>query len=134
MKKQKSVAQLKKEADVWFSRYIRLRDSDRFGYGNCISCGDRKFWKDAQNGHFVSRRTSTLRYDEINCNLQCIACNMFKQGNQYEYSVQLDLKYGDGTAKALHDRRFETHSFKRDELLAIIGEAQSYVKSSPLST
>lgn len=127
MTKKPAVKNLKKDADKFWSRYIRLRDSDRNGYGECISCGARKHWKDAQCGHFVSRKTSTLRYDEQNCNLQCVGCNMFKSGEQYAYSLSLDLKYGTGTARRLHDRRFETHSFTIGELQDIIKEAKEQV-------
>lgn len=127
-KKPKTVAKLKKEADAYWSKYIRIRDSDKDGFGECITCGRKYHWKNAQNGHFVSRKVSTLRYDEENCNLQCVGCNMFKSGDQYTYAINLDLKYGDGTAKKLHDRRFETHSFTRDELEEIIHDAKEYIK------
>lgn len=133
MKKLKAVKQLKKDADKFFSIYIRLRDSDN-GVGSCISCGATKHWKELQNGHFVSRSSSTLRYDEENCNAQCVGCNMFKQGNQYAYALALDLKYGDGTANKLHDRRFETHKFSKDELEEIIADSKTqidfYLKNS----
>lgn len=127
MKKPKTVSQLKKLADQAFSTYVRLRDADKYGLANCISCGARKPWKELQNGHFVSRTSSTLRYDEENCNAQCVGCNMFKQGNQYAYSIALDLKYGDGTAKKLHDQRFETHKFTRDELQEIIDDSKTQI-------
>lgn len=126
--KVKTVSQLKKEADKHWSVYIRLRDSDKYGMGSCISCGARKPWQELQNGHFVSRSSSTLRFDEENCNAQCVSCNMFKQGNQYAYGRALDLKYGDGTAVKLHDRRHETHKFTKEELLDIIKEAKEYIK------
>lgn len=73
-----------------------------------------------QNGHFVSRSSSTLRFDERNCNAQCVGCNMFKQGNQYAYALALDLKYGDGTAQELYSHRMDTHKFTIDELQAIL--------------
>lgn len=126
MKSKLSVAKLKKEADKYWSRYIRLRDSEN-GVCKCISCGVVKPWKDMQNGHFVSRASSTLRFDEENCNAQCVGCNMFKQGNQYAYSINLDMKYGDGTAKKLHDQRFDTHKFTVLELEEIIHDAKEAI-------
>lgn len=122
-----SVSKQKKLADKWWSQYIRLRDADQLGYANCISCGAKKHWKTLQNGHFVSRSSSTLRFDEENCNAQCVGCNMFKQGNQYEYAVQLDLKYGEGTAKKLHAQRHDTHKFTLEELDQIIHDAKEYI-------
>lgn len=121
--KKPGVAKLKKKADALFSKYIRLRDADNDGYVECISCGAKKFWKEAQNGHFVRRTVSLLRFDEENCNAQCVGCNMFKQGNQYAYAVNLDLKYGEGTAKKLHDQRFTTHKWTVPELEQVIHDA-----------
>lgn len=76
-----------------------------------------------QNGHFVSRGASALRYDEQNCNAQCVGCNMFKSGEQYLYSVALDNKYGDGTAAKLMARRREIHRFSHEELEKIITDS-----------
>lgn len=126
--KKKSVSSLKRIADAYFSKYIRLRDADRYGYCECISCGVKKHWKDMQNGHFVKRSVSLLRYDDENCNAQCLGCNMFKSGEQYAYSLALDLKYGDGTASRLHKQRHTTHKFTISELESIIEECKSNIK------
>lgn len=128
-----SVAKLKKLADKHWSIYIRMRDSDKYGICECISCSVRKPYKEMQNGHFVSRSSSSLRFDDENCNGQCVSCNMFKQGNQYAYAKALDLKYGDGTADRLHDRRFETHKFSIGELEDIISEAKANIKEMELA-
>lgn len=129
-KKTQSISQLKKLADSWFSKAVRLRDSELVNgeyLSECITCGKRDNWKSMQAGHFISRRVMALRYDEMNVNAQCVADNMFKQGDQYNYSVQLDLKYGDGTAKSLHDRRNDLHKFKREELEQIVKDSKSQV-------
>ena len=121
------VASLKKKADAEWSKYIRIRDSTN-GIGECISCGVKKPWKQLQNGHFISRGASTLRYDEENCNSQCVGCNMFKQGNQYAYAKALDIKYGEGTADKLHSQRMDTHKFTITELEEIIHDAKEAIK------
>lgn len=123
-----SVAKLKKKADALHSRYVRLRDSGTDGYGECITCGARKFWKDAQCGHFVTRANNKLRYDEMNTNLQCVGCNMFKSGEQYLYSKALDEKYGAGTAEELHQQRFDTHKLTIQELEEIIEDRTTQIK------
>lgn len=128
MGKRPTVSKLKKKADALFSQYVRLRDSDKYGYGTCITCGVRKPWKEGQAGHFIKRSVSTLRYDEENVNFQCYQCNVLKYGEQYKYAQELDLKYGDGTAKKLHDRRYETHKFSIDELEQIIHDAKEYIR------
>ena len=126
--KKKSVAQLKKLADAEWSKYIRLRDSDIYGYADCITCGTNKFWKELQCGHFISRSVSLLRYDELNTNAQCVGCNMFKSGEQYLYSKALDNKYGVGTAESLNEQRFTTHKFTTSELESIIEYAKENIK------
>lgn len=77
-----------------------------------------------QNGHFVSRRVNVLRYDEENCNAQCMGCNVMKHGDLYEYAKKLDDKYGDGTAEKLHAQRLTTHKLTIDELEQIIHDAK----------
>lgn len=123
-----TIAKLKKLADAEFSRYIRQRDSDRYGMSSCITCGTKRPWKEMQNGHFVSRRVNLLRYDEENCNSQDFSCNVMKHGDLFTYAQNLDLKYGDGTAKKLHDQRFTTHKFTADELNQVIHDARESIK------
>lgn len=94
--------QLKKKLDAIFSQYIRLRDTDEWGYGSCITCGERKFWKNADCGHFITRAKLSTRFDPQNCALQCKGCNML--GKQYQYGLALDKRYGEGTAKAIYHR------------------------------
>ena len=130
MKKQ-TVATLKKKADKYFSQYVRYRDGE-FKRGDwlveCITCGIEKPLKEMQAGHFVSRRVNELRFEEMNVNAQCIGCNMFKQGEQYLYSKNLDAKYGDGTADALMAKRHLTHKFTVTELEEIIQDAKTQIE------
>ena len=53
---------------------------------------------------------------------------MFKSGEQYLYSKALNMKYGDGTADELHDQRFATHKFTREELESIIHDRKEQIK------
>ena len=98
----KSISKLKKELDKWFSLFIRLRDATNEGLVQCFTCGCVKpYNKGMQNGHFQSRRFMVTRYDEENCQPQCVGCNMFKSGEQYKFALSLDAKYGEGTAEEL---------------------------------
>ena len=54
-----------------------------------------------QNGHFQSRSFLATRFNEENCQPQCVGCNMFKQGEQYKFALGLDAKYGEGKAEEL---------------------------------
>lgn len=128
--KRPTVAKVKKEADKWFSKYVRYRDAEKRPdgwYAQCITCPLIKPISQMQAGHFVTRRVTSLRYDELNVNAQCLGCNMFKAGEQYAYSINLDLKYGDGTAKALHDRRNETHKLTLLELEEVIHDSKEQI-------
>jgi len=110
-KKAKSVTQLKKIADSVFSLWIRNRDK------KCVTCGstDR-----LQNGHYISRSCSVLRFSEVNCNAQCFVCNCFKNGNMPQYSVYMIDKYGPNIIKWLLKEKQTLHSFKVSELEEII--------------
>lgn len=129
--KRKGVAWYKRKADEAFSQYVRYRDSfEQNGerVADCITCGVVKPIAQMQNGHFVSRKSSSLRFDDTNCNVQCVGCNMFKYGDLYQYAKAIDLKYGDGTAEALHMRRNEMKKWTIPELEAIIADSKQYVK------
>ena len=98
----KTISKLKKELDKWFSLYIRLRDATDEGLVQCFTCGKVSHYKSGmQNGHFQSRKHLATRWDEENCQVQCVGCNMFKAGEQYKFSIALDSKYGEGKAEEL---------------------------------
>ncbi|HDY66584.1 MAG TPA: recombinase [Candidatus Scalindua sp.] len=80
--------------DEWWSLYIRARDCDESGMGRCCSCSKGVFWKDADAGHFISRRHRATRYNEKNVHLQCRACNRFDDGNPAGYALFLMRVYG----------------------------------------
>lgn len=126
-----SVASLKKKLDAVFSQYIRYRDGEiRNGewWCPCITCGIWKPLKSMQNGHFVSRSSTVLRYDEENCNSQCPSCNVFRHGDLYVYGLKIDQKYGDGTAAKLHRLGKQTHKFTIPELEALIADYSQQVR------
>ena len=98
----KTISKLKKELDKWFSLYVRLRYSEN-GLCQCFTCGKVAHYKKGgmQCGHFQSRKHLTTRWDLKNCQVQCVGCNMFKAGEQYKFGLNLDAKYGEGTAEEL---------------------------------
>ena len=122
----KPISKLKKELDKWFSLYIRLRDSEN-GLIQCFTCGTVKNYKSGmQNGHFQSRSHLATRFCEINCQPQCVGCNMFKQGEQYKFALALDAKYGEGTAEELQFKARQTIKLSRIDY----EEKISYYKSA----
>ena len=42
-----------------------------------------------QAGHFMSRKHYSTRWDEDNVQVQCVSCNLFRQGEQYKFSLFL---------------------------------------------
>jgi len=109
--KKPSVARLKKKADIAFSLYIRKRDKNI-----CFTCGRQG----NQAGHFRSRRYNSTRYDPLNVHCQCMQCNVLEHGNQYIYGINLDKKYGSGTAEKLYNKSLEHHKLTIEELTDIM--------------
>ena len=97
----KTISKLKKELDKWFSLFIRLRESED-GIVQCFTCSRISHYKSGmQNGHFQSRRHHSTRWNETNCQVQCVKCNMYEQGEQFRFGIGLDSKYGEGTSEEL---------------------------------
>jgi hypothetical protein len=129
--KKSNIKTLKKRADAAFSLYIRYRDSKDFlgeRKTECITCGIWKPIKEMQNGHFVSRTCSKLRYSDTNCNSQCMPCNVMKHGDLYQYAKKLDLKHGNGTADRLHNQRTEYFKLTEEFLQKVIDDSKEYIK------
>lgn len=144
----KSITALVTEVDKVFSRYVRIRDSERVGnswYGKCITCsktgivayidddGKLRFTKGWDNGHFVGRGNWITRFEEENNNLQCsMRCNKMRSGEYVKYKAALRDKYGDGVAEKLEKMADEqparTYRFKREELLQIYKDSVEQVK------
>ena len=111
----KTISKLKKELDKWFSLFIRLRESEE-GLVQCFTCNKVSHYKSGmQNGHFQSRKHLSTRWDLKNCQVQCVGCNMFKGGEQYQFAIQLEVKSGKGTAEKLRLKTKETIKISRIE-------------------
>lgn len=94
-------ARAKKEADKWFSIFIRLRDSDENGIATCITSGRRMHWREGDCGHYLSRAKEATRYDEKNCHFQSKQANRFQGGHFMEHGFRIEEKYGRGTCRQL---------------------------------
>ena len=98
----RSITISKLKAKVWheFSLYIRLRDSVN-GYGNCVSCGNKVHYKEANAGHYIHGNTKPTYFDERNCHLQCVCCNLYRSGNLTHYALFMEKTYGQGILQEL---------------------------------
>lgn len=77
--------------DTIFSQYIRRKDAVN-GIATCVTCGKKDEWKKLQNGHFMSRRHYSTRWDENNVGVQCYGCNISRSGEQFKFSLYLGNK------------------------------------------
>ena len=114
----KTISKLKKELDTIFSVFIRLRSANEYGMCQCFTCGKVGHYKTGgmQNGHFQSRKHLATRFSEDgNCEVQCVACNIFRSGEQYLFSLRLDEKYGEGRAEELEHLARTTLKISRVE-------------------
>jgi len=118
-------SKLVKKLDVVFSQYIRLSSADRRGMCTCVTCGKQYHWKNIQAGHFMSRKHYSTRWDEDNVFAQCVGCNMFKQGEQYKYSIFL----GSELANELYLKSKETVKFSSQDLQDMIDDYQAKLKT-----
>ena len=94
MPKKPSRKTLVKKLDAVFSEYIRRRYAKN-DIAECVTCGKKDHWKKLQAGHFMSRKHYSTRWDERNVEVQCNACNVFRYGEQYKFSIYLGKELSD---------------------------------------
>ncbi len=95
LEKKDSLKPLKKKLYELVQKYARLRDSDKYGRGKCISCWKRVRWEKADGGHYISRSNMSTAFDENNIHLQCKGCNGMLHWNLIEYRKNLIKKIGE---------------------------------------
>ena len=79
-----------KKLDKVFSTYVRYSAIDEYGCAECYTCGKRDHPRNMHCGHFASRRHMATRWSEDNTRVQCVACNIMRQGEQYRFGRRLD--------------------------------------------
>ena len=109
--------------DKIFSEYIRRRYANN-DISECVTCGKKDHWKKLQAGHFMSRKHYATRWDEDNVEVQCMACNVFRAGEQYKFSKYL----GQDKADELLAKSRETVKFPDWEIQEIIDTYKIKVK------
>lgn len=78
---------MKIEDRAWqmFARYIKLRDTNSYGFGKCIDTGapifyyrkDGRWCSSTDAGHYISREIKTIMFNEDNVHAQSIKGNRF---------------------------------------------------------
>ena len=126
MAKKLTRSKIVKKLDTIFSQYIRQKNAvDEIA--TCFTCGKEDHWKKLQNGHFQSRRHYSTRWDEVNCQVQCAGCNVFKYGEQYVFGNKLDSKFGEGTSRRLHIKAQEIVKLSDNDIEEMIKRYKDFV-------
>ena len=116
--KGRSVAWLLNKTQLYFNRYIRIRDEGQ----PCISCDSYNTYTAS---HFYNvGHYPTLRFNELNCHISCIRCNKYLHGNLLEYRKRLIDRIGMDKFSELEvlkgwDKRVN-HKWNRLELIEIL--------------
>ena len=92
--KKPSRSKIVQKLDTVFSLYIRTKHAKN-GVCTCCTCGRKFEIKKIQAGHFQSRKHYSTRWDERNVEVQCNACNVFRYGEQYKFSIYLGKELSD---------------------------------------
>jgi predicted DNA-binding protein YlxM (UPF0122 family) len=119
MPKKPSRKTLVKKLDKVFSQYIRRRFAVN-EIAKCVTCGKQAHWKDLQAGHFMSRKHYSTRWDEINVQVQCSGCNVFRYGEQFKFGMYLEQAYEKGTAELMHNKSREITKYSDIHLKDLI--------------
>ena len=110
--------------DTVFSQYIRRKDAVN-GIATCVTCGKKDEWKKLQNGHFMSRRHYSTRWDENNVGVQCYGCNITNQGQQYLFSQYL----GNNLSEEMVIKSKQIVKFADVDLIDLINHYQKLLDS-----
>jgi len=124
----KKSTNLKEKLDKVFSLYIRLRDSDENGFCTCYTCGKVAHYKEMQNGHFWSRTHLSTRFNEDNCKVQCVGCNIFKKGNYIVYTKKLLKELGEKKFDELERLKNSTVKISKAEYEQMIEHYNQKIK------
>ena len=94
------------KARAWtqFSMFIRLRDSDEFGRGQCCTCQRSGPWRSFDACHWITRAKEATLFDEQNVHLGCKGCNRFQGGKPLEHEQHIIRKYGPDAPQRIKDK------------------------------
>lgn len=121
-------ATLIRKADRVFSLYIRQRNAIN-DIARCVTCGRQDHYKSMQNGHYISRRVMALRFEEINCSVQCPDCNMNLGGNLKVYRNYLINKHGIARIEALEIRAKQGGKLTTSDIQEYIVKYENLIKN-----
>jgi hypothetical protein len=121
-----------KQLDAAYSQYIRLKDARMLNgklKATCVTCLSTKYWREQQNGHFFTRGRYSTRWNDINCHVQCPACNIFLKGNYIPYTLYMIDRYGRETVDRLEKLSKTPTKIPTIELVELTKSYQQKVKA-----
>lgn len=98
------VETIDEKLDEVFSKYTRMRFADWKGWVHCFTCTWYGHWKECDAGHFISRGSFSVRWDDDNARPQCTACNRAKDGQHDIFEEELLWTIGDERVEKLKKR------------------------------
>lgn len=133
MAKKTQRKKLIEKLDRVFSIYIRQRYAVN-EIAECFTCGKKDHWKKMQCGHFQSRKNYSTRFGtlddldittELNCQVQCAGCNVFRYGEQYLFAKHLDERYYKGLSEELYIKSKKIVKLDNVDLEMLISKYQN---------
>lgn len=94
-KKRKIPKDIREQCLKSFQKLRRVEEANEDGNVRCISCGKVLSWKEAQGGHYISRRNRATELESDNIWPQCPQCNGYLRGNVINYRMRLVRKIGE---------------------------------------
>jgi hypothetical protein len=116
------------DADIVYSRWLRMSAADKDGTVSCFTCGLNMRWQLSQCGHYVKRGNLFLRWDTRNTRIQCEGCNIHKGGNYSKFTANLEAQHS-GITQILIDEGRLVYKPTREEIRAIISEYTQKLKT-----
>lgn len=120
MKRQVSIAALKKRCWKLLSEYVRKRAATTGGWAACFTCGAAYPWRELQCGHFVGGRTGSVLLNEEVCRPQCVRCNVFLNGNYAAYTLRMIDEVGREKVEELLALKHKVRKWTREELMGFL--------------
>lgn len=108
----------KKKTWAWFSKYMRLKHSDKKGMCECYTCGRKMKWneKNCQAGHGIGGRTNNILFNEDIVRPQCYGCNVCGYGKLDEFGYKLSQEIGQDKYNDILKNKRKVKKYTEQEL------------------
>ena len=126
--KKPKISTIKKQVYSQIQLLARLKEVDHTGYGRCISCWKRVYYKDADGGHYIPRSHMATAFDLNNIHLQCKYCNGQLHWNTVEYRKNLIKRYWEQRVSDLEAKKKEIKKYTIEDYTNLLLELKLEVE------